>query len=37
VLLGGGAHHVDVAVDVAPVLQAPSAPGPSAEAGRSLR
>jgi len=37
VLLGGGAHHVDVAVDVTPVLQAPSAPGPSADAGRSLR
>lgn len=34
VLLGGGAHHVDVSVDVAPVLQ----PGaPSSEAGRTTR
>jgi transglutaminase-like putative cysteine protease len=36
VLLGGGAHHVDVAVDVAPVLS-PGAPGASPEAGRPLR
>jgi transglutaminase-like putative cysteine protease len=37
VLLGGGAHQVDVAVDVAPVLQNPGAPTSSSETGRTLR
>jgi transglutaminase-like putative cysteine protease len=34
VLLGGGAHHVDVAVDVVPALQ-PGAPGVSVAFGRT--
>ena len=36
VLLGGGTHHVDVAVDVTPVLQ-PGAPTPISDAGRIPR
>jgi transglutaminase-like putative cysteine protease len=34
VLLGGGSHHVDVAVDVVPALQ-PGAPGVAVEFGRT--
>jgi transglutaminase-like putative cysteine protease len=37
VLLGGGAHHVDVSVDVTPVLQPPPGANTSTEAGRPLR
>ena len=36
VLLGGGTHHVDVAVDVTPVLH-PGAPTPITDAGRISR
>jgi transglutaminase-like putative cysteine protease len=36
VLLGGGSHQVDVAVDVAPALQ-PGGPTPPADVGRPVR